>query len=31
VDTNVVAMQILDAAWRSVKEGRTVTVTPVAK
>ena len=31
LDTNIVTMQILDAAKRSVKEGRTVVVTPVAK
>ena len=31
LDTNIVTMQILDAAKRSVKEGRTVTVTPLAK
>jgi glucose-fructose oxidoreductase len=31
VETNIGAMQILDAARRSVKEGRTVTVTPVPK
>jgi predicted dehydrogenase len=30
-DTNIVAMQILDAAKRSVKEGKTVTVTPVPR
>jgi predicted dehydrogenase len=31
LDTNIVTMQILDAARRSVKEGRTVVVTPVSK
>jgi predicted dehydrogenase len=31
IDTNIVTMQILDAAKRSVKEGRTVAVTPVPK
>jgi predicted dehydrogenase len=31
IDTNIVAMQILDAARRSAKEGRTVSVTPVPK
>ena len=31
LDTKIATMQILDAAKRSVKEGRTVVVTPVAK
>ncbi len=31
LDTNVVVMQILDAARRSAQEGRTVSVTPLAK
>lgn len=31
LDTNMVVMQILDAARRSAKEGRTVTVSPVPK